>query len=111
MKNNLKVASFGEARGVGYPSGEHNLKNRNYFSSKFYFFLIRNIYLFVYMLAIDGQTAGSSGLKFVEGTHGCPGSDMIKKNLTFFFQTSNFFFKYFKKNIHGHLSQYLIILE
>ena len=31
------------------------------------------------MLAIDGQTAGSNGLKFVEGTHGCPGSDMIKK--------------------------------
>ena len=40
------------------------------------------MYIYIYicvwinMLAMAGQTAGPNGLKFVEGTHGWPGSNI-----------------------------------
>ena len=58
--------------------------------------LFAQIYLFVYMLAIAGQTAGPNGLKFAERTHGCLG--LVKST---FFKNVDFFISNLKSSFKG----------
>ncbi len=51
------------------------------------------MYLFVYMLAIAGKTAGPNNLTFVEGTHGCKGSNIGKKAAFFQINKKYFFYR------------------
>ena len=44
------------------------------------------IYTYIYMLHIDGQTAGPIGLKFFVNTHGWPGCYRLKKSKIFSFK-------------------------
>ena len=52
----------------------------NYMERRVQFLNVNIIYLiklFANMLAIAGQTAGLNELTFFEGTHGCPGCNII----------------------------------
>jgi len=45
------------------------------------------------MLAIAGKTAGPNNLTFVEGTHGCKGSNIGKKAAFFQINKKYFFYR------------------
>ena len=63
------------------------------------------------MLAIAGQTAGSNGLKFIEGTYGFPGSKIGLKNLKIFFSSTPGTSARVSNNLNNNNFQLLIIVS